>query len=48
VPSISIEHEDPFVPPETGIPVAARLLSGGAAETDANRSKLDRPATTGP
>jgi len=24
---VSIEHEDPFVPPEIGIPEAARLLS---------------------
>jgi len=24
---VSIEHEDPFVPPETGVPEAARLLS---------------------
>jgi hypothetical protein len=23
---VSIEHEDPFVPPEVGIPEAARLL----------------------
>lgn len=46
VRSISIEHEDPFVPAETGIPAAARLLSGvdGAASAP-NRSSVGRGAS---
>jgi sugar phosphate isomerase/epimerase len=30
--SISIEHEDPFVSPESGVPAAARLLGAGGQE----------------
>jgi sugar phosphate isomerase/epimerase len=39
VKTISIEHEDPFVSPETGIPQAARLLAeaiGSAAKATVN------------
>jgi hypothetical protein len=30
---LAIEHEDPFVPPETGIPEAARLLGASLHES---------------
>jgi hypothetical protein len=39
VKTISIEHEDPFVAPEIGIPQAARLLAeaiGSAAKATVN------------
>jgi hypothetical protein len=41
---VSIEHEDPFVPPEVGIPEAARLLKASIEAAQADRHAMQQVA----